>query len=65
MGFGSYDESDEQRRQDAATDDETAEVDRHGEGHGGDSTFELEGSADDMLAQLEEIKADAEAEADE
>ena len=56
MGFGSYDESEQERRETTASDEEDVEVDPHGEGHNGESSFELEESTDDMLDQLQEIK---------
>lgn len=56
MGFGSYDESEHERRE-ASPDDDDVEVSRHGDGHHGESSFELEESTDSMLDQLREIKA--------
>lgn len=57
MGFGSYDESEQQRQEkDSNKKEDEVEVSRHGEGHQGESTFELADSADTMLDQLKEIK---------
>ncbi|NUE02958.1 death domain-associated protein [Halorubraceae archaeon YAN] len=56
MGFGSYDES-EQQRQDVNTDaDEDAAVNVHENDHDGQMTVESGASTDDLLGQLQEIK---------
>ena len=62
MGFGSYDESEEERRQAASSTDEDVEVSPHDEGYDGESSFELEASEAmlDQLRAIKESKADAE-----
>ncbi|WP_317176107.1 DUF5786 family protein [Halomontanus rarus] len=55
MGFGSYDES-EQQHQDTSDDDEDDVVDMNEHEHDGEMTVETGGSTDDLLGQLEEIK---------
>lgn len=54
MGFGSYDES-EQEKQDIGNTDFDDENIREDTDHGGDVNYEL-GKTDDMLDQLESIK---------
>ena len=56
MGFGSYDESEQERREASSDDDENVEVSPHGEGHDGKSTFDFDESTDSMLDQLRSIK---------
>ncbi|WP_224449569.1 DUF5786 family protein [Haloprofundus salilacus] len=60
MGFGSYDES-EQRDQTVSADADDG-VNVHENDHEGKVTFDSEATTDDLLSQLEEIKADAETE---
>ncbi len=57
MGFGSYDES-EQERQSVETDfDETdAEINDRSEDHDGSVEFENGASSDELLERLQEIK---------
>lgn len=57
MGFGSYDESEQQNRE-VDTDDGEG-VDVHGNDHDGEVTFDTEASTDDLVDQLAEIKADS------
>lgn len=57
MGFGSYDES-EQQKQDVNTDDDNKGVTVHENEHEGKVTFESDASTDDLLDQLEEMKED-------
>lgn len=57
MGFGSYDES-EQKNQEI-NDDEAEGVSVHENEHQGEVTFESEASADDLVDQLQDIKADS------
>lgn len=56
MGFGSYDES-EQQQPDVSDEDEDAAVNVHEHDYEGDVTVENGGSTDDLLGQLEDIKA--------
>jgi hypothetical protein len=61
MGFGSYDEAEQQKQARTEHEDDDVEVDEQDRGHDGESTFQMDGSTDDMLAQLKTIKADAKA----
>jgi hypothetical protein len=59
MGFGSYDESEQENQQietDLDGDDDVAA----GEAHGGSVTFEFEASNDELLDRLGEMKDDEE-----
>lgn len=57
MGFGSYDES-EQQAQDVSTGDDDGEaVNVHENDHEGELTFDTNASTDDLLDKLGEIKA--------
>lgn len=58
MGFGSYDES-EQQKGEINADDDGEGVNVHENDHEGELTFETD-STDNLLDQLEEIKGDAE-----
>lgn len=55
MGFGSYDESEQQDQDVSADEDEGVTVDRDGEG---DVSFESDQSTDELVAQLSEMKDD-------
>lgn len=59
MGFGSYDES-EQENQDVDTDDDVEGVTVHENNHDGKLTFESEASTDDLVDQLQDIKEPSE-----
>ncbi|MFC7010020.1 DUF5786 family protein [Halalkalicoccus salilacus] len=59
MGFGSYDES-EQQNQEVNTDDKDSGVDVHENDHEGEITFDADTSTDDLLNQLETIKSNDE-----
>lgn len=62
MGFGSYDES-EQQNQDVVTEDEESEgVSVHENDYEGEMQFETGASTDNLVSQLAEIKARAEEE---
>jgi hypothetical protein len=54
MGFGSYDES-EQQDQDNDLDEDAA-VNVHENNHEGEVSFDSDASQDELLDQLEEIK---------
>jgi hypothetical protein len=54
MGFGSYDES-EQQDQDVETDDDAA-VNVHGNDHQGSVEFEFDESSDSLVDRLQEMK---------
>jgi hypothetical protein len=57
MGFGSYDES-EQQDQSVDEDEEREGINVHENEHDGEVTVESDVSADGLIDQLQEIKAD-------
>lgn len=58
MGFGSYDES-EQQRQNAGGDDEDADaINVHANDHDGSVRVESDVSTDDLVARLGEMRRD-------
>ncbi len=57
MGFGSYDES-EQENQNVDADDDVEAVSVHEEEHHGEVSFESDASTDDLLDRLDEMKED-------
>ena len=57
MGFGSYDES-EQQDQDNDIDENSA-VNVHENDHQGEISFDSDASQDELLEKLDEIKSDA------
>lgn len=58
MGFGSYDESEQERQEvDAADDGEDAAVNVHEHAYEGEMTVETGSSTDELLGQLQDIKA--------
>lgn len=60
MGFGSYDET-EQENQSVETEDDDGEgVSVHENDHHGDVSFETDESATDLVERLQDIKDDAE-----
>ncbi|WP_459890733.1 DUF5786 family protein [Halostagnicola bangensis] len=56
MGFGSYDESEQQHQNKDTEDNEDAAVNVHEHEHEGTMTVETGGSTDDLLGQLQDIK---------
>jgi hypothetical protein len=60
MGFGSYDES-EQENQAVETDEDSEGVSVRENEHKGDVSFETEESASDLVDRLQDIKEDEEA----
>lgn len=58
MGFGSYDES-EQENQNVDTDDDTEGVNVHENTHDGEVSFESDASTGDLVDRLSEMKDDA------
>ena len=57
MGFGSYDESEQEKREvDADVDD--LSVSTNSEGHDGAVDYEFEASNDELLDRLQDIKAE-------
>lgn len=59
MGFGSYDESEQQDR-DVSIDDDGESV--HENDYEGTISFEMDESADDLVGRLSQMKGDAESE---
>lgn len=59
MGFGSYDESEQENHDVGTSDSEGESVDIHESTHDGELTFDSGASTDDMLDQLDAIKSDA------
>ena len=57
MGFGSYDES-EQENQQMDTDDDAEGVNVHENEHDGEVSFDSGASTDDLLDRLDEMKED-------
>ncbi len=54
MGFGSYDESEQQNQNVEADEDEGVNV--HDEDHHGEVSFESDMSTDELVGQLQDIK---------
>ncbi|MFC4407928.1 DUF5786 family protein [Haloarchaeobius iranensis] len=61
MGFGSYDES-EQQNQDVNDDDDSEGVTIHENEHEGEITFDTDASTGELVDQLAEIKDDTDEE---
>ncbi|WP_225335416.1 DUF5786 family protein [Halomicrobium urmianum] len=55
MGFGSYDESEQQNQKVDVSDDEDG-VSVHESDHDGEVTFEVDASTDDLLDKLQDIR---------
>ncbi|WP_251331579.1 DUF5786 family protein [Haloplanus pelagicus] len=62
MGFGSYDESEQQNQEVNADDDDSEGVSVHENDHEGKITFETDASTDELMDQLADIKDGAEEE---
>ena len=61
MGFGSYDESEQERQQNDGGDaGDGATVDAHENDHDGRASFEAGASTDDLVSRLQEMKDDEE-----
>ena len=60
MGFGSYDESEQRDPGTHSDEDEVAAVNVHENAYEGEETVETGGSTDDLLGQLQDIKASKE-----
>jgi len=56
MGFGSYDESEQEKRDIGAEIDESASVETNSPGHDGAFAFEPGATNDELLARLQDIK---------
>lgn len=62
VGFGSYDESEQQNQEFNTDDDDSEGVSVHENDHEGEITFETDASTDDLVDQLAEIKSGADEE---
>ncbi|WP_338738797.1 DUF5786 family protein [Haloplanus salilacus] len=60
MGFGSYDESEQQNQDVNADEDDSEGVSVHENDHEGEVSFETDASTDDLIDQLGEMKDDEE-----
>ncbi|SDM21799.1 hypothetical protein SAMN04487949_1311 [Halogranum gelatinilyticum] len=56
MGFGSYDESEQENQQSSADIDESEAVASHENDHDGSSTFEAGASNEDLIGRLDEMR---------
>jgi hypothetical protein len=56
MGFGSYDESEQQNQNVDADEDDSEGVTVHENDHDGEVTFETDASTDDLVDRLADIK---------
>ena len=61
MGFGSYDESEQEKQEVDADFEEGDSVSTNHEGHSGDVEFEFTASNEELLDQLEDMKDEPEA----
>ncbi|WP_313695387.1 DUF5786 family protein [Halorarum halobium] len=61
MGFGSYDESEQERKQSGDGPGDEATVDAHENEHEGEMTFDTGASTDDLVSKLQEMKDDPDA----
>jgi hypothetical protein len=59
MGFGSYDESEQENQQQTADDEDVEAVNVHENDHDGEVSYESEAGTDELLDKLDEIKANA------
>jgi hypothetical protein len=58
MGFGSYDESEQENQNVSDDGDETEAVNVHENDHRGEVTFDTDADTDELMDQLAEIKED-------
>lgn len=56
MGFGSYDESEQQNQDVNADDEESESINVHENDHEGELSYQSDASTDDLLDKLEDIK---------
>jgi len=56
MGFGSYDESEQESQSDSVDDENVEAVNVHENDHAGEVKFESEASTTDLVDQLSDIK---------
>jgi hypothetical protein len=59
MGFGSYDESEQENQQQTADDEDVEAVNVHENDHDGEVSYESDAGTDELLDKLDEIKAKA------
>jgi hypothetical protein len=60
MGFGSYDESEQERQESGDEPGDDATVNVHQNDHDGEVSFESEESTSDLVSKLQEMKDDEE-----
>jgi hypothetical protein len=60
MGFGSYDESEQQNQEVTTGDDDSESVDVHDNAYEGEVSYQSNASTDDLLDKLEDIKEQSE-----
>ncbi|QLG62441.1 DUF5786 family protein [Halorarum salinum] len=60
MGFGSYDESEQERQESGGGPGDESTVDAHENDHEGEMTFDSGASTDDLVSRLQEMKDDDE-----
>ena len=60
MGFGSYDESEQEQPGDNETDDDGETVNVHEKEYDGEMSVDSDASTDELIDQLGEMKADDE-----
>ena len=60
MGFGSYDESEQEQLGDNETDDDGETVNVHEKDYDGEMSVDSDASTDELIDQLGEMKADDE-----
>ncbi|WP_458207681.1 DUF5786 family protein [Haladaptatus sp. NG-SE-30] len=58
MGFGSYDESEQQNREQDSNMDESSAVNVHENTHDGDIEFDSGASSDELIGRLSEMRDD-------
>lgn len=62
MGFGSYDETEQENQELQADEDESEGVTVHENNHDGEVSFETDASTDDLVGRLEEMRDDGDEE---
>ena len=60
MGFGSYDESEQEKQQSESDVDDSEAVSVQDAKHDGDVSYDTEASSDELIDQLHDIKEDEE-----
>ncbi|QLC33176.1 death domain-associated protein [Halarchaeum sp. CBA1220] len=58
MGFGSYDESEQERQQLDSADDDGEGVETEQNAHEGEVEYEIDASNDELLDKLQDIKGE-------